>query len=230
MKLSPRLQTIADFVEKDKIVADIGTDHGYVPVYLLKNGISTKAIAGDVNEGPLKNAKEYIHKNQLSNKIETRLGDGLEVINPNEVDTVIIAGMGGLLIRDILEANKLITDSVDRFILQPMVASDDLRRYLHENGFRILDEKLAREKDRFYEIMVVEHGYESIDNELYYEIGKKLVENKDELLVDFLNKKVKAIEKILNNLKNRKSSQSIEKYRNIKEKYDNIMEVISKIC
>lgn len=227
MKLSPRLQMIADFVEKGSIVADIGTDHAYIPVYLVKNGIASKAIAADVNKGPLDSAKEYISKNKLNNMIETRLGDGLEVIQPGEVDTVIIAGMGGLLIRDILDNNKAITNSIKKLVLQPMVASQDLRRYLYSNGFKIEDEKLAREKDRFYEIFTVVHGYEEINNDVYYEIGKKLIENNDELLKDFLKKKINSIEKILENFDDEKTSKSEKRYQKLKKRHNDIMEVLN---
>ncbi|MTI49430.1 MAG: SAM-dependent methyltransferase [Firmicutes bacterium] len=226
MKLTPRLQAIADFIEKGSKIADIGTDHGYIPVYLVKNRICPMAIAADINEGPLNNAVDYIDKNNLSDKIEARLGSGLEILKEAEVDTAIIAGMGGLLIRDILEEDIKITRSIDRFILQPMVASDELRRYLYNNGYRITDEKLAREKDRFYEIMVVEHGKETIDREIYYEVGKKLVEKKDKLLKEFIDKKLYTTEKILKSLENRESIESNEKYEELKKRHNDLLEVI----
>ncbi|WP_202711122.1 tRNA (adenine(22)-N(1))-methyltransferase [Sporosalibacterium faouarense] len=226
MKLTPRLQAIADFIEKGSKIADIGTDHGYIPVYLVKNRICPMAIAADINEGPLNNAVDYIDKNNLSDKIEARLGSGLEILKEAEVDTAIIAGMGGLLIRDILEEDIKITRSIDRFILQPMVASDELRRYLYNNGYRITDEKLAREKDRFYEIMVVEHGEETIDREIYYEVGKKLVEKKDKLLKEFIDKKLYTTEKILKSLENRESIESNEKYEELKKRHNDLLEVI----
>ncbi|KNF09330.1 tRNA (adenine(22)-N(1))-methyltransferase TrmK [Gottschalkia purinilytica] len=230
MKLSPRLKAIASYVKKGDIVADIGTDHGYIPVYLVNNNISEKIIASDINEGPLNNAIEYIKKNKLQNEIDTRLGDGLNSINPNEVDTVIIAGMGGLLIAEILEESKEVTKSIKNFILQPMVAVDELRRYLYDNEFKIIDEKLAKEGDKLYHILYVQHGKDELEKEIYFEVGKKLIENKDELLEEFLKLKINKIEKILNNLQNQHKEKSRNKYIELKEKYSQYMEVLKSLC
>ncbi len=229
MKLTPRLQTIADFIRKDTIVADIGTDHAYIPVYLLEKNICERVIATDINSGPLENAKSYIMKKRLSDRIETRLGNGLKVLKANEVNTAIIAGMGGLLIRDILEADREITDSIDYFVLQPMVASEELRRYLYSNGFRIENEKLAKEKDKMYEIITVSHGHAAIENEIYFEIGEKLIENNDELLDEFINKKLREIKKVIKKLENKDSFNSTQRYNQLKNKYNDMLEVLRRI-
>lgn len=229
MKLTPRLQAIADFVQTDSIAADIGTDHGYIPVYLVREKKCPRVIATDVNPGPLENAKNYIEKCGLSYEIETRLGDGLKAIKLNEVDVAIIAGMGGHLIIDILSENVEITKSIGKFILQPMVASDDLRKYVYENDMRIENERLVQEKDKMYEIFTVVHGKEEIENYLNFEIGKKLIENKDELLEPFILNKVKEVKKVLRVLEKSQSPECLERYEKLQKRYNDLMGVLNEI-
>ena len=133
MKLTDRLLKIADLVTKGKKIADIGTDHGYIPVYLLNKGHVDFAILADVNKGPLENARSEVRHNNLTDKVDLRLGSGIEVLNENEVDEVIIAGMGGILISELLEAKKSVAHNLDKLILQPMQAQDELRKYLLNN-------------------------------------------------------------------------------------------------
>lgn len=229
MKLTPRLQTIANYVQKNSIVADIGTDHGYIPVYLITNGICDKVIAADINQGPLNSAKNYIQKKGLTDKIDIRLGDGLKVLKPNEVNTAIIAGMGGLLINNILKESSNIAKTIDSFILQPMIAVEDLRRFLINNHFKIMDETLAKEGNKIYEIMYVEHGEGYVENDIYYEVGKKLIENKDPLLEEFLNKKLTKIEKIIKSLEKSQATEGRKKCQLLKDKHCKIMEVIRQL-
>lgn len=228
MNLSPRLQVIADYVPKDSIVADIGTDHGYIPVYLISKKISDRVIATDINLGPLKNAMHYIEKKGYSKeKIETRLGNGLSCLRPHEVDTVIIAGMGGLLIAEILESSKNIAKTISKFILQPMVASEELRRYLYNNDFKIIDEKLAKEGNKIYEIILAEYGKDEITDEIYFDIGRKLIENKDKHLKDFLETKIRKTERILDSLTNNRTGD--EKYIYFKDKLRQYKEVLKNL-
>ena len=229
MKLTPRLQGIADFVQIGSNIGDIGTDHGYIPVYLIREKICSSVIATDINPGPLESAKNYIEKCGLTDKIKTRLGSGLEPIKPKEADTAIIAGMGGHLIIDILRENLNITRSISKFVLQPMVASDELRRFICENQMRIEDEKLVREKDKMYEIFTVIHGREDIKNPVHFEIGKRLIENKDNLLEEFILKKLKEVEKILRVLNKSRSKEGLQRYETLQERYNNLMEVLKKL-
>ena len=192
MKLTDRLLKIADLVTKGKKIADIGTDHGYIPVYLLNKGHVDFAILADVNKGPLENARSEVRHNNLTDKVDLRLGSGIEVLNENEVDEVIIAGMGGILISELLEAKKSVAHNLDKLILQPMQAQDELRKYLLNNGYEILDEVLVKEDFRIYEIIVAKYTSKNtvVDDEIYYEVGKKLIENKDSLLNEFIDKKI----------------------------------------
>ena len=203
MKLTDRLLKIADLVTKGKKIADIGTDHGYIPVYLLNKGHVDFAILADVNKGPLENARSEVRHNNLTDKVDLRLGSGIEVLNENEVDEVIIAGMGGILISELLEAKKSVAHNLDKLILQPMQAQDELRKYLLNNGY---------EDFRIYEIIVAKYTSKNtvVDDEIYYEVGKKLIENKDPLLNEFIDKKIFMYNSILKKLEG-KTGEEIEK-------------------
>lgn len=224
MNLSPRLRTIADLVPTNSIVADIGTDHGYIPVYLIKKGIAKKVIACDINEGPLENARTTSRDNNLQNIIETRLGSGLKPIKPDEVNTVIIAGMGGLLIADILMTSIEVVDTVKNFILQPMTAQEELRKWLEEHNFKITNEKLAKEGDKIYEIIVAVKGKMVVKDTIYYELGYNLIKNKDPYLIEYINLKIEKYSQILNEVlkldstkANQKKLECIEKINKLKK-------------
>ena len=211
MKLTDRLLKIASLVTKGKKIADIGTDHGYIPVYLLNKGYIDFAILADVNKGPLENARSEVRHNNLTDKVDLRLGSGIEVLNENEVDEIIIAGMGGILISELLEAKKSVAYNLDKLILQPMQAQGELRKYLLNNGYEILDEVLVKEDFRIYEIIVAKYTSNNtiIEDEIYYEVGKKLIENKDPLLNEFIDKKIFMYNSILKKLEG-KTSKDIE--------------------
>lgn len=212
MKLTDRLLKIASLVTKGKKVADIGTDHGYIPVYLLNKGHVDYAVLADVNKGPLENARKEVRHNNLIDKVDLRLGSGIEVLEVNEVDEVIIAGMGGILIGELLEAKKQVAQSVDKLILQPMQAQNELRKYLLNNGYEILDEVLVKEDFRIYEIIVAKYTGKNteVEDEIYYEVGSKLIKNTDPLLSEFIDKKIFMYNSILSKIEG-KSGDGISK-------------------
>lgn len=153
-KLSKRLEILASLVPFGARVCDIGTDHGYLSIELKKHGAVEKMIATDINEKPLERAKKNIEKAQVSG-IELRLCDGLSGIFPQEVDTVIIAGMGGEVISGILENGKEVARCSEiSFILQPTTSPDYLRRYLFENGYTIESETPLCENGKLYSVML----------------------------------------------------------------------------
>ena len=154
--LTPRLNCIINYVNSDT-AADIGTDHAYIPIELIRIGRARRVIASDVKKGPLEIAEGNIKKYGLSDKIETRLGSGISVLGSGEADTVIIAGMGGELICEILKADM---DKARKstLIIQPMNAQYELRRFLIDNGFTIEKEDIENEKHRVYNILVVKNG------------------------------------------------------------------------
>ncbi|HBG5207934.1 TPA: SAM-dependent methyltransferase [Clostridioides difficile] len=214
MKLTDRLLKIASLVSDGKKIADIGTDHGYIPVYLLKEEKVPFAVLADVNKGPLDNAHKEVIQNNLLDKVDLRLGSGIEILEIGEVEEVIIAGMGGILISELLEAKKEVAHNVEKLILQPMQAQEELRYYLLNNGYEILEEVLVREDFRIYEIIVAKYTGKNtiIEDEIYYEVGIKLLENKDSLFNDFIEKKIKTYSSIVNKLEG-KNGEAIDKKR-----------------
>ncbi|MFE6167571.1 tRNA (adenine(22)-N(1))-methyltransferase [Viridibacillus arvi] len=158
-KLSKRLETVAKFVPQDAIVADIGSDHAYLPCYLVHNNIAKSAIAGEVVKGPYDSACHEVQKEQLTNKITVRLADGLAAIEPGDgVTAITIAGMGGPLITSILEKHPLALEGVERLILQPNIHAKVIREWALQNSWKIIDEVILLEDEKIYEILVLERG------------------------------------------------------------------------
>lgn len=229
MKLSARLQAIADFVPKDSIVGDIGTDHGYVPIYLIENNISKKVIATDISANSLNKAIENISLNKYEDKIDSRLGNGLDTIKEFEIDTVIIAGMGGILIKEILDKNWLKRDSIVNLILQPNVATNELREYLITNNFEIIDEKLVKDGKKFYEILIVKKGLSHLKEDSFYQIGDRLIENNDPILSDFINYRVNLNNNIISELlkeETENSKKRLEFLMDENKKYQEVLKLI----
>lgn len=229
MKLSKRLLTIAGLVEKNSIVADIGTDHGYVPGYLIENKISKKVIGSDISKGSLEKITDYVKEIGFENQIEIRLGDGLKVIKPYEVDTVIIAGMGGVLIKEILDYDKNVTDSITNFILQPMIGAKELRIYLIQNGFEIIKEELAKEENKYYEIIHAKKGKGYIEKDIYYEIGESLILEKHPVVKEFIENKIMMAEGVLRELQGKRTEKMEQKYKEVSNRIQEYKEVLEKI-
>ena len=158
LKLSPRLQCIADHVKPGALLADVGTDHGYLPVWLLQNRRISRAIASDIKEGPLSRARSTAMSYGLANRISFRLCDGLSGIKPGEADTVVIAGMGGEVIDGIIKGADWLHSGETTLLLQPMTKAEVLRRSLSENGFRIKREKLVRDRGTIYAVIEAAPG------------------------------------------------------------------------
>ena len=226
MELKGRLKLIADKVPKCTIVNDIGTDHAFIPVYLVKKGVCKKAIAVDVRQGPLLAASDNIKHFKLQEVIETRLGDGLEPISIEEADVIVIAGMGGILIKDILGREMDKAKAANTLVLQPMNSIEILREWLYEKGFIIYDEELVDEGEKVYNVINAKWSGSMEPHEVIdYFIGPLLVKKKDQLLRRILNKKVVLIEGILNDLGNtcEDNSKTLEKYKYLIEKYKEIL-------
>ncbi|WLV23581.1 class I SAM-dependent methyltransferase [Aciduricibacillus chroicocephali] len=153
LKLSERLQRVADFLGKGTKFADIGSDHAYLPCYVCKRDSEASAIAGELNEGPFESARSTVLENGLQERIDVRHGDGLSVISPGEVKEVVIAGMGGTLISTILEAGKEKLAGVEKIIAQPNVDARSTRKWLVDHGYSIEDEAILKEKGHIYEII-----------------------------------------------------------------------------
>jgi len=225
MTLSPRLKAIAELVPPGARVADIGTDHGYIPMYLVKNNIVSKAIASDISSGSLEKTISLVKEQGFSNIIETRLGSGLKVLKAGEVDTVIIAGMGGLLIKNILEESPDILKGVKTLILQPMNSQGELRYWLIQNAFTIKDEELVMDNNRIYEIILIEHGRQEEWNDIELEISPRLLEKKHPLLEPFILKKIAITEDIISKLEGSDTENAMKKRKDCQEKLKKYREV-----
>ena len=156
INLDSRLSLVASFVRKGSRVADIGTDHAYIPVYLVQTGVSPSAVAADLRKMPLENAKKTIEQYNLSSKISTVLSDGLDGIEKSCCDDIVIAGMGGMLIAEILSKSNRIYDKRLRLVLQPMSHQEDVRKFLFENGFKIVEEGCSFDKKHCYCVIAAE--------------------------------------------------------------------------
>lgn len=204
VKLSDRLMRLAAEVQPGDRAADIGTDHGLLPIFLWENGIASHVILCDINRGPLEKARENIARfgADLS---DLRQGDGLAPVSPGEVDTVIIAGMGGILIADILRSGRQTAQSCKRLVLQPRSKSEVLRRFLRENGYRIIRESLVSERDEICQIITAVPDAEQkgggdfqIESQpLADEVSPLLFQKGDPLLIPFLERKIYIEETII---------------------------------
>ncbi len=200
--LKGRLLQIAHMVDNCNQLADIGTDHAYIPIYLLQTGVAQRAIATDIKEQPLHRAAKNINKYCLADKIELRSGDGIKPIEDGECDVFIIAGMGGFLISEIIKASIEKVKKVKSIILQPMYTEEVLREYLLLSGFNICSEVLVYDEKRIY--VVLKAAYDGIarkEKPLYHHVGKPLFDKGDPLLKSYLERKIRIQTKIVRGLK-----------------------------
>ena len=177
MQLSKRLQLVASFVSEGLQLADIGTDHGYVPVYLVQNKKIPYAYACDVNKGPLERARRHIQEARLQGQIETRLGSGLSVLQPGEAQSIVIAGMGGPLMIQLLEEGQAVAASAAELILSPHSEIEGVRRFLHKSGFAIVREEMVQDEGKFYTVMRAVQGTEQAYTEAEYRYGRQILQD-----------------------------------------------------
>jgi tRNA (adenine22-N1)-methyltransferase len=227
IKLSQRLQAIANFVPQGAKVADIGTDHGFLPCYLAQSGQAEQVIACDVNSQPLSLAQKNITDYNVADKVSTRLGNGLAVLKPGEVDTVTIAGMGGALMIDILDASPNVVDRLKRIILQPNVGAEAVRVWAEKNRWQIVAEDLVRENDIFSVIIVLEQGRSDrfmSATDLY--LGPKLLAEHHPLLGLYISEEWEKAQYILAQLAQSDSEESRKKEKQLRQKWEDINGVI----
>ena len=202
MELSIRLGKTASMVEPCRCVADIGTDHAYIPIYLVKRGICGRAIASDINRGPIKKAERNISLHGLEGKIECRIGPGLNTLKKGEADVAIIAGMGGNLIRDIIEERPDLFRELNYVILQPVQNPEVLREYIYKKGYEIIDEELCIDENKYYEIIKIRYDEKAYDaDEIFFEISEKLYNEKHPAIKGFIKYKLEKYRKILGKIK-----------------------------
>ena len=208
MNLSPRLKKIADFVPDGGVMADVGTDHGHLPIYLVSLHKAERAVAMDVRPGPLSRAQQAVEMYGLQDRIELRLADGLAALKPGEADTVVIAGMGGGLIRKIMGEGKHMWDSVGHWILSPQSEIGETRHWLEEHGFSILKEDMVLDAGKYYVIMDVVRGTMHYDHEYEYTFGQDLIRRKHPLLKEFLEQEQAKLQVLREKLDGQESERS----------------------
>ena len=201
IKLTPRLKCIADYIDNGSIVADIGTDHAYLPIYLVENGICSEIYASDISEGPLNRAQYYMRRHipDKMKNITLIQSNGFENI-PNRCNCIVIAGMGGDTISQILHDGSVGENK--KLILQPMKESVSLRKFLYDNNFTIIDESIVEEKqNRLYSIIVAKYGHEQYrDLDLY--MSKPLQRKHDNYARLYLEKLIRVQRKIIDGKRN----------------------------
>ncbi len=194
MSLSLRLKMIADMVRCGSRIADIGTDHGYLPAWLTKSGKCPGGIAADLRKSPLENAKETLRVYNVEDKVELRLSDGLDSVLPDECDDIVFAGMGGTLITELLSRTPWIKDSSKRIIAQPMTHSEDVRKFFITNGFTIIKEDACYDDRNYVAICAEYSGTTEEKDELYYLIGNHPLKD-NEASLNYTKKQILRIRK-----------------------------------
>lgn len=212
MELSKRLKAVADLVTPGMSLADIGCDHGYISIYLTENGICPHVIAMDINEGPLEKAREHIAKQPTQLPIDLRLSDGLKAVKPGEVQSIIIAGMGGGLVMKILSDCPEVVSELQECILQPQSEIYKVRAFLLQEGFCIIAEDMILEDGKYYPMMKVLppkkvktlSDMKSKWTEAQLHFGKYLMAEKNPILMQFLQKEKQQKRQVLESLKEKK--------------------------
>ena len=234
MKLSRRLHAIIDMTEKCRCLADIGTDHAFVPIEAVKRGKAEQAIAADVRKGPLKIAERNIQESGLSDRIRTRLSDGLKEFKPKEADQILIAGMGGLLIRRILEEGKGVIETCDTLVVSPHTEVPAVREWLLLNGFFIRDEEMVEEEGKFYTIIkaVNERSDPSFKtaplSEEELEYGPVLLRKRTPVFMAYLRRQERITNELIEKLKSQEQNERVEAL--IKEnetRLENVKKILS---
>lgn len=217
--LTDRLYTIQTLIPKGVRVADIGTDHAHLPISLIRSGITEKVIACDIREKPLDNARKNIEKTKTVG-IELRLGDGLSPVKPDEVDYIVIAGMGGEVISGILGSAKWTKDPKHTLLLQPMTSADALRRWLSENNFKIISETAVFDGGKLYTVIkTVFSGEKEPQNEAFYRIGK--LDKNDPVAASYIEKQIRIIKKCIDDLEHSDKTEELEYFKSILKEMEN---------
>ncbi len=217
--LAPRLYTVQTLIPKGVRVADIGTDHGHLPISLIRSGITDRVIACDLREKPLANARENIEKTKTEG-IELRLGDGLSPIHPDEVDCIVIAGMGGEVIASIIDSAKWVKDEKYTLILQPMTSADALRKYLCENGFKIESETALSDAGKLYTVIKTSYCKKPCQmSDAYYRIGE--LKATDGESKKYIEKQINIVKKCIEDLKNTEKKDELAHFERLLKEMEN---------
>lgn len=246
IQLSKRLQYVADFITPGLVLADIGTDHGFIPIYMVLAGKTPRAYAMDINEGPLERATDHIREKGLEKEIETRLSDGLMKLNGNEAESVLIAGMGGSLVIKILSEGKHALEGVKELVLSPHTEADLVREFLMTTDFIIEKEGMVIDAGKYYVVIKARRreGNEEgllyanehkapvgVDEELYKTLctkfGRILLEEKNPILKELLSKEVNTYSSIREGLLSNETDAGLKRREEIEEILEHLNEAIN---
>lgn len=221
IKISNRLIAVASLISEDCVLADVGTDHGFVPIYLMQQKRIKRAIAMDINRGPLERAKEHIALFGMGEYIETRLSDGVEALHRGEADSILIAGMGGALVIHILDKGSDVCQNAKELILQPQSELERVRTYLEENGYVTDAEEMVLEDDKFYPMMRVHYCSApqrtsadtklQMDAELRHIYGAGLLAARHPVLHEYLFRERQIYQNIYRNLRKQPDAENIKR-------------------
>lgn len=222
---SIRLKKICDLVDDNSIVADIGTDHGIIPIELSKKLIAKKIIATDISKNSLEKLEQKLLYNSSITNIETRVSDGLDCLSEYEVDTIIISGMGGILIKEILEKNIHIAKTANCLILSPNNSLVVLREFLYNNNFVVDNEVDVIENKKYYQIIKVKRGKDFYNNDTELLYGRLLLKNKSENLKLYLENELNKYNTIIDKIKIK--SNSLERINEINKVVNEIRGILN---
>ncbi|UXR31598.1 tRNA (adenine(22)-N(1))-methyltransferase [Staphylococcus simulans] len=223
MILNQRLTAVSKYITGD-VLADIGSDHAYLPIYAIENELCTSAIAGEVVKGPYQTALDNVKKYSMQNRIDVKLGDGLNVLEKtNNVNTITICGMGGPLIAEILQNGKEKLMNQPRLALQSNIQTSTLRRTLMQLDYHIIDEEIMEEKGHIYEIVIAEYGHKEL-KEVELKFGPILMNSKSALFIKKWNRELEALKNIQSHLDKNKHQSRLEE---INHEIKLIQEVLS---
>lgn len=217
MQIGSRLETIGRLVPQDSVLADIGTDHAYLPVWLIEQGRITKAIAGDIAAGPCQAARSTIAQHGLQQQVEVRMGSGLSVVQPGEASCITIAGMGASTMIAILEADLAVAEAAEALILQPMAGAASLRKWLCTHGWELADEELVDDAPHFYEIMAARRGVSREYSEVEYAVGPVLLAKKHALVGRQLERQLSTTRQLLENMGRSERAKESNKYKELQQ-------------
>ena len=229
IQLSKRLSASGEMVTEGNRLVDGGCDHGYLPVYLVMNHRIPGAIAADVGKGPLERAREHICRYHMQNYIETRLCDGLSGLSAGEGDTLVIAGMGGPLMEKILSDNPEVRDSFQELILQPQSDIPHFRHFLMSNGYRITEEKMILEDGKFYPMMKAIRDQKRNESWTPLEemFGKYLLQEKNPVLQQFLQRELRIRQNILTKLQKAETEETKKRRNEVEEEKQLILAALN---
>lgn len=198
-------------------MADIGSDHAHLPIYLIKHDYIKSAVASDINTGPAEISRKRIKRHGLEAKVMVRLGNGLEVISPEETEVIVIAGMGGILIRDILDKDPKVAESAKLLVLQPMRDSEKVRKWLFQHGFEIIDEELVKDQDKIYEVIWAGFTGKAREAEGLLLVGDMIIKKKHPLAAGYISKKIDELEKVMADMEGKNTANCRDRARECKE-------------